>query len=83
MSERCSCCGWHSCRCDGSEFRVGEVIVRVDDPEGPRYIVTQCMPGWFAGHRIHKKDPGRDLREHAFRRSPRWYMKQGAERAGI
>ena len=56
MSERCSGCGWHSCRCEGAEFHVGDVIVRIDDPEGPRYHVTQCMPGWFAGHRIHKNN---------------------------
>ena len=63
-STKCRGCGFFidACHCAGAEFRVGDIIVRQDNPDGPRYRVEQAAPGWFAAHRIRQRRPHRPAR---------------------
>lgn len=74
---KCAGCGFFvgACHCSADmEFLAGDIVVRVDAPDGPRYVVDRAMPGWFAAHRI-RKDGKLDRREYGFSASPKWYIK--------
>jgi hypothetical protein len=73
-STKCRGCGFFidACHCAGAEFHFGDIVVRKDNPDGPRYRVEQAAPGWFAAHRI-RKDGRIDRREYGFSASPNWY----------